>query len=338
MSYVYTHAGKSAVMVQVNKADNSGIKEYDFTENVLATNPELENPSIELALYNTMPYEVDAKKGKATFNFKVKKAMTTTSSNAQMTADGKNSKIQQETITFDQEYTAKFQYKNNIDQMVGDLADLPASDLASLIADTRESQENAYYEILIGGLEKAMEVVGSDDAKITVAADGNITAETSTKKLADTLVDVIDKALKTGMKGGNVLPTHPQVRGIDASNYRIITNIQGLNELSKDERFVQAGEGANMIRTGQAGNFLTIPVVITNRLPLTAGAGNKTLKAVLVPIGRLAPVQLVERTKIENRLAPKDSWFTYSELQVEANWQVVFWQRYGMLTHLVTAA
>lgn len=306
MAYIYTHAGKSAVMVQVNKGDNTGVKEYEFTEHVLATNPELENPSIELGLYNTMPYEVDAKKGTATYNFKVKKAMTATSSNAQMTADGEQSSIQQETFKFDKEYTAKFQYKNNIDQVIDVLYDLPASDLASLIADTREAQENAYYEVLIGGMEQPMEVLGSDKTKITLAAEANF-VKAGNKDLADVFVEVIDKALKTGMKGLNVLPTHPQVRGVPATNFVILTNVAGLNELSKDDRFVQAGEGSTMIRTGEAGMFLTIPVVLTNRMPAVAGATPATLKAILVPTGQLSPVQLMKRTDFESRLGPKDS-------------------------------
>lgn len=338
MALVFTHQGKKAVLVQRAKADNSGVEAYDFTEKVLDSISTLAEDTPERQFLSTLNYKVDAERGTATFDWMVKKAMTTVSSSAQLDGTHKEqSRKDQETYVFDKEYTKNILYKNNIDNMVSSLAGIVGSDLASLQLDTNELQYNGFWDIFYTGMAAAQTVLGTDGTTITVAGGTNTVAIGTGSNLADSIVLTLEKANKVGMKGQGLLETHPTFSGIPLSNFVVITDITGLNEISKDERFIPVGAGATMIRTGQVGSFLNVPVILTARM--TKAIATKNVRAVILPTGRYSPVILFDRIGgLESRIAPSSEWFTYTSLQVEANWELKFLPRLGMAAYIITEA
>lgn len=327
----YLHAPLKAIIMKRAKADGSGLEAYDFTETAKANIVELREHSPEDTLFNTLPNVAADPKGQFTYQLDVIDTMTTVTSSAQLSAAAEEPREDKFSITYDKDWTKKVQFEMAVDAAVDELKNGPAKKLASLVASNLTAQRKGFWTAFYAGIVKAVALVGRDGNDFTKTANAFV-ATSAVDKLADTLVLEVDKLTKFGLTTD---VQYPYAEGVPASQQIIVTNIAGLNEISKDIRFVATSSGEEMIRTGQVGQLLNVPVIISSLMDATVNS--KTVKAVIMTTGQRSPVGLFTRVEFMSDFV-KGDFIGFSELQARTNWTVKVIPELLPLSRVITAA
>lgn len=328
----YTHQARKTVMVISAKADGSGVEATDLTELAQDLVPELRMPSPEDSMFNSMANTAKDPTGFFTYEVGVIKEWTKIKSSVRLNGqDKKNSRVDKTTIEFDEDYTQSYQYKKSIDLVINQYANLPARDLGSLTQTMLTMQRKAFWDVFYTEVVKAQNLVNRSDVAYTIPANAAVSAIANGDTLADAIILKIDEVSKYGLSTNT---EYPYAEGVPYSQQIIVTNIVGLNEISKDERFVHTDSGETMVRTGQVGRLLTTPVIVSPLVDKTLAT--KQVKAVLMPVGQRSPIGLFEREGLSNKIV-EAQWHTFSELQTETNWEVKEIKEFLPLCRVVTA-
>lgn len=332
MAINYTHAGKKAVEVLMSQ-NGKATEAYDFTPAILTLSPETFVMPTEFMLANSMiPTTVE---GAYKLLLPVKKNLTSVTSSAQLKADAEQSRKDQITLEFDQDYTKQFQYNVAFDTASQELNALVATDLASLINDEKELVAESLVDTLLVDAVAKIDLIGADGAALSQAANANV--HTATTDLITDLYGLVETVSLTGMKG-HVLPTHPQLRGIESSQIAVYTTGKEIETMSKDTRFQYAQLSPAMVASGVMGLINKASVYNMKRLNGKV-VNTKALRAIVAPTGNLAPMFVGRRMELASKLVEDNAFaVAFSKLSVMSNFKVMSIKNYLMAVHFVVAA